>query len=426
MEKTTGTNFKETEIGLIPEEWSAAVLSDVAEIQTGPFGSQLHEADYVEKGTPIITVEHLVNNRIDHAASIPRVSDEDLNRLSKYSLRRGDIVFSRVGSVDRTGYVTEAEEGWLFSGRLLRVRPMQNIDSNFLYYSISQPSIKEHVRSIAVGATMPSLNTKLLAGIPVGVPSISEQHRIASVLSSLDDKIELNRQINANLEKMASALFKRWFVDFEFPDEKGRPYKMSGGKMVETEMGEVPEGWRVGRLGDEFEIIMGQSPNGNTYNEDGKGMPLYQGRTDFGFRFPSRRVYCTEPTRTAKPLDTLISVRAPVGDINMANEECCIGRGVGAIRKNGFSTYTFYTVKSLQSQIAQFDSEGTIFGSINKDSLSDIAFIVPKMSVASSFEKMARSNDEQILSLSYEIDHLTTIRDSLLPRLMSGKIRVNI
>ena len=174
-------------------------ISDIAEVQTGPFGSQLHNEDYTAKGTPIVTVEHLGNRRFSRQ-DLPLVSDDDKKRLSKYSLQEGDIVFSRVGSVDRCSYVTFAENDWLFSGRCLRVRCSNNCHPLFLYYYFCNKYVKQYIKSIAVGATMPSINTKLLAEIPILLPRLEEQKRIANILSSLDDKIELNRRINDNFE----------------------------------------------------------------------------------------------------------------------------------------------------------------------------------------------------------------------------------
>ena len=187
-------------------------LKDLADIQTGPFGSQLHKEDYVEVGTPIVTVEHL-GNRIFTEQNLPKVSDGDRKRLEKYLLSTGDIVFSRVGSVDRCSYVDERHSGWMFSGRCLRIRPSECINPLYLYYYFCLEEVRQFVRNIAVGATMPSINTKLLGEVPVSVPSIQTQRRIAAILSSLDDKIELNNKINANLEQQAQALFKAWFVD---------------------------------------------------------------------------------------------------------------------------------------------------------------------------------------------------------------------
>ena len=199
----------------LPEGWIKGKLRDFADVQTGPFGSQLHKKDYVEEGTPIITVEHLGDNRIV-STNTPFVSEADKIRLSKYSMQTGDIIFSRVGSVDRRALVSELEDGWLFSGRCLRVRvENKSLDSQYLSYFFGNESVKEHIRKIAVGATMPSLNTKILSDIEIILPPLAEQKEIAHILGTLDDKIECNRKMNRTLEAMAEALFKSWFVDFE-------------------------------------------------------------------------------------------------------------------------------------------------------------------------------------------------------------------
>ena len=173
-------------------------LHELADIQTGPFGSQLHKEDYSHIGTPIVTVEHL-GQRVFSEQNLPLVSDADKQRLSKYVLSEGDIVFSRVGSVDRCSFVDAEHDGWMFSGRCLRVRPNSEIWPLYLYYYFCLEGTKQYVRNIAVGATMPSINTKLMGEIPVSFPSINDQKRIASILSALDSRIEINEKINDNL-----------------------------------------------------------------------------------------------------------------------------------------------------------------------------------------------------------------------------------
>src|SRR5262249_51167014 len=154
-----------------------------------------------------------------------------------------------------------------------------------------------------------------------------------------------------------------------------------------SELGPIPKGWHVGKVSDSFGLTMGQSPPGETYNEEGKGLPFYQGRADFGFRFPTRRVFCTSPRRLAKTGDTLVSVRAPVGDINMADEECCIGRGVAAVRhKTGASSFTYYAMENFASEFARFEAEGTVFGSINKQNFSELPFVVMPKEIIEKYE----------------------------------------
>lgn len=237
----------------------------------------------------------------------------------------------------------------------------------------------------------------------LNLPDLPEQKSIASILSSLDDKIDLLHRQNKTLEALAETLFRQWFVE------------------------EADEGWEMGTIEDEFDFTMGQSPLGSSYNEDGKGMVFFQGRTDFGFRFPEPRVYTTEPNRLAKQFDTLISVRAPVGDINMAMEECCLGRGVAAFRYKHdptFHAYTYYKMRSLMAQIKQFEDSGTVFGSIGKDDFKKLENIIPPDKVINKFQSEVAPLDEKIYINTLQIKTLTRLRDTLLPKLMSGEVRV--
>ncbi|MCX6207099.1 MAG: restriction endonuclease subunit S [Bacteroidetes bacterium] len=179
------------------------------------------------------------------------VSDKDKKRLSKYILKEGDIVFSRVGSIDRCTYVSKKEEGWLFSGRCIRVRINEKADARYISFYFRQKYFKEMMLNISVGATMPSLNTSLMDNLPIFLPSKENQQKIAAVLSAFDSKIEINDRINTELEAMAKTLYDYWFVQFDFPNEDGKPYKTSGGKMVwNAELKrDIPEGWEVETFG---------------------------------------------------------------------------------------------------------------------------------------------------------------------------------
>lgn len=214
--------------------------------------------------------------------------------------------------------------------------------------------------------------------------------------------------INDNLEQQAQAIFKSWFVDFE-------PFS-----------NKMPDGWKIGKLSEIAEITMGQSPDGKSYNEDGIGTVFYQGRAEFGLRFPTRRLFTTEPKRMAKKFDTLMSVRAPVGDTNIANEDCCIGRGLAAIHsKDNHQSFVHYTVLALRSQLDVFNGEGTVFGCINRDALNNMEVIIPSEKELNKFEQTVSSLDTEIFNRSEESQNLTNLRDTLLPKLMSGEIDVD-
>ena len=189
------------------------------------------------------------------------------------------------------------------------------------------------------------------------------------------------------------------------------------------------EGWREGKLPDEFIFTMGQSPVGTSFNEEGIGTPMFQGNADFGFRFPSERVYTTEPTRFAEPLDTLVSVRAPVGEQNMALVKCCIGRGVAAFRykaDNNYYTYTYFKIRSLMTEIKQFNDEGTVFGSIGKSDFEALDIIIPPQALIKEFEQTAKPLNDKVIENCKQIYILEKLRDSLLPKLMRGEVRVTV
>ena len=281
---------------------------------------------------------------------------------------------------------------------------------------------------------MPNLNTSILAACPFVVPPLSEQRAIAHILGTLDDKIELNRRMSETLEAMARALFKSWFVDFDPVRAKaegrdpGLPQPLADlfpARFVESELGEIPEEWEVTCVDDEFELTMGQSPPGDTYNQIGDGLPFYQGCADFESRFPKRRVYCTAPTRLAKAGDTLISVRAPVGAINMAGEDCAIGRGVAAVRhKSGSRSFTYQFMGGLEVVFGRFEAEGTVFGSISKKDFRAIPSVAAPRPLVGAFEAMVSPLDDRIETATRESRTLAALRDALLPKLISGELRV--
>jgi type I restriction enzyme S subunit len=206
---------------------------------------------------------------------------------------------------------------------------------------------------------------------------------------------------------MAQAIFKSWFVDFE-------PWG-----------GEMPEGWKEGTISDIANITMGQSPDGASYNEDGIGTVFYQGRAEFSSRFPTRRLFTTQPKRMAAKGDVLISVRAPVGDLNIAFEPCCLGRGLAGIQSNsGCQSFILYTMFALKKQLDMFNGEGTVFGSINKNDMADLPVLIPADEVIRHFEELVNPMDSIIETNYAENCNLQTLRDALLPRLMSGELSV--
>ena len=307
-------------------------------------------------------------------------------------------------------------------------------DVRFIEYLFQ--AMRKQVKSHAYGSAQENINLEVLRKLEFPIPSLETQTKIADYLTILDDRISLLRETNTTLEAIAQALFKSWFVDFDPVHAKMQGRAPEGmdeataalfpDSFEESELGPVPKGWESSTLGKSFELTMGQSPPGDTYNQTENGLPFYQGRTDFGFRFPAKRIYCNAPTRLAEISDTLVSVRAPVGDVNMAIERCCIGRGVAAVRhQSGCVGYTFYAMKNLGTHFKNFDTEGTIFGSINKKDFEALPVVVPSEGVLFAFDEISKATDGSIEINEQKIRALVEIRDTLLPRLISGQLRVN-
>jgi type I restriction enzyme S subunit len=208
--------------------------------------------------------------------------------------------------------------------------------------------------------------------------------------------------LNKNLQAQAQAIYSHMMTD------------------------EADESWPNGLLSDIAIITMGQSPKGDTYNENGAGTVFFQGRAEFGFRFPTRRLYTTDPRRMAQANDVLMSVRAPVGDLNVAYEDCCIGRGLAAIHsKDKHQSFVLYTMFALRDQLDVFNGEGTVFGSINRDALNSMPISIPPREIVDNFEGIVSPMDAEIRNNYEENCRLQTMRDSLLPRLMSGELDVS-
>ena len=411
--------------------WKTYRLGDVADIQTGPFGSQLHNKDYADEGSPIVTVEHL-GNRHFTTQNLPLVSDTDKARLSKYILSEGDIVFSRVGSVDRCSYVSDKEVGWLFSGRCLRVRCNREVYPLYIYYYFCLESVKQYIRNVAVGATMPSINTQIMSEIPISLPSLEEQRRIAGILGAIDDKIENNRRINTNLELQAQALYKQWFVDFEFPNEEGKPYKSSGGKMVDSELGPIPEGWSVIGYCDVVDIKGGGTPPTNNPEFWNGSIPFFTPKdvssdcfvlkteksiTEAGLSNCNSRLYAKNTV--------FITARGTVGKVVMAGCSMAMNQtNYALIGKNGLSQYFVYLLTIALVDKLLKKANGAVFNAITTRDFEGEQIVHPTNFVLGKFIDIISPLYQQVLSIAKENETLATLRDTLLPKLMNGEIKI--
>lgn len=333
--------------------------------------------------------------------------------LSEFSggakFRNGDTIMARITPCLENGKtamvnILEANEVGFGSTEYIVFRAKKGLTiPDFVYYLVCSTFVREPAIKSMVGSSgRQRVQTDVIQNLEIPFPSLPEQEKIASVLMTLDDKIALNNAINNNLEQQAMAIYQQMFTDNPDPT------------------------WAEGSLSDIANITMGQSPSGSSYNEERIGSVFFQGRAEFGFRFPTIRLYTTEPKRMACANDTLMSVRAPVGDLNVAHTDCCIGRGLAAIHsKTNHQSFVLYTMFSLKKQLNVFNGEGTVFGSINRNSLNDMPILIPPDDTIEAFERVVAPMDAAIRNNFDEICRLQEIRDSLLPKLMSGELDVS-
>ncbi|WP_243386672.1 restriction endonuclease subunit S [Bifidobacterium primatium] len=248
-------------------------LGDIAELSTGPFGSQLHKSDYVDEGIPVVMPQDIDSHRTFNAAA--NIDESDYSRLGRHALETNDIVFARRGEVDKHAFIRDDDLPALCGTGCLRVR----IDGNkanpeFISYYLSGPEPRQYLRAHAVGSNMPNLNTGILSDVVITLPNIDQQKNIVALLHAIDEKIETNGKIIAELEAMARTVYDYWFMQFDFLDEHGNPYRSSGGRMVHnpTLNRDIPEGWEVAIANDLVSIDRGISYSAVELSDEGRPM----------------------------------------------------------------------------------------------------------------------------------------------------------
>lgn len=355
-----------------------------------------------EEVTLINTSDVLEGKVLNHA----RVPNKELKGQFKKTFKRNDILYSEIRPQNkRFAFVDFDPMDYIASTKLMVIRAdTTKVLPMYLYYYLESAPVIAELQMLAEtrSGTFPQITFTELSNLTIPVPSISDQEAIVATIKCIEDRMDCNVKINDNLQQQAMALYASMFLD---------------NPALET---------TAGTLKDIADITMGQSPGGSSYNEDGNGEVFYQGRAEFGYRFPTRRLYTTEPKRMAEAGDVLLSVRAPVGDLNVAYERCCIGRGLGAIHgRNGYQSFVLYTMFALRPQLDVYNGEGTVFGSINRNALNDMPIDIPSEDAIAAFEAIARPLDDMIRSNYEENCRLQELRDSLLPRLMSGEVDVS-
>lgn len=405
--------------------WEIAKLGDISKnIQTGPFGSQLHQSDYSECGIPVVMPKDLVGGKISEE-SIARVDKTHVERLCRHKIEVGDILYSRRGDVGRCAHVTKKEEGWLCGTGCLRVTiDSEKADSRFVFFQLQHPDTVGWVEKHAVGATMLNLNTTILSSVPIRLPTLEIQKRIADILSAYDDLIKNNQRQIKLLEEAAQRLYKEWFVDLRFPGHENT-------KIVDG----VPEGWRVASIADICDTVGGGTPSTKIQSYYEKGDILWVTPTDITRNF-SLALLDTEKKITPEglknssanmlPAETiLMTSRASVGFFGMCKYEVCTNQGfISCIpKRENLQMYLLFNLKSRVEEIRQ-KAGGSTYLEISKTVFRELKIILPKDEVLAEYQKNVHDIFDEIYCRTEMIKSLVDMRNRLLPKLMSGEVEV--
>jgi type I restriction enzyme S subunit len=435
--------------GPVPSGWELTTLGDIVErggghVQTGPFGSQLHASDYVPVGVPSIMPVNIGDNRIIEEG-IARITEDDAERLSRHRVLAGDIIYSRRGDVERRALIRPEQEGWLCGTGCLNVRLGNGgVDPRFVSYYLGHPEVRAWILRHAVGATMPNLNTSIMKAIPLLVPPLEEQQAIACILGALDDKIELNRRINETLETMARTIFKSWFVDFDPVRAKATGQQPSGlaphiadlfpDEFEESSLGLIPAVWRVDTILTIGELLSGGTPrtkipeywNGDVKWVSAKDVSGAQGT----FLLDTERTITQEgvensSTKILPELTTIVTARGTVGSYCILAEPMAMNQtnyGLKAMSQDA-DYFVFFALGNLVSQLKQ-RAYGTIFDTVTTRTFETTQIVVPGDAVITKFDQHIRPLMEKIRQNLRQSRTLAALRDTLLPRLISGELRV--
>ena len=406
-------------------KWETTTLGNIASnIQTGPFGSQLHQSDYSEIGTPVVMPKDLINGQITES-SIARVDDSHVVRLSKHQIENGDIIYSRRGDVGRCAYATKKEQGWLCGTGCLRVT-IDNTKavSKYVFYQLQKQETIGWVENHAVGSTMLNLNTSILSSVPICVPELLVQERIVNILSAYDDLIENNQKQIKLLEEAAQRLYKEWFIDLHFP----------GHENTEIVDG-LPEGWRNGRADEFFEITIGKTPpraEKQWFVKGDEGV-AWASISDMGnagaFLFNTSEGLTEDAVANHNmkvvPIGTiLLSFKLTLGRVTITTKPMCTNEAIAHFRINNPEDreYTYSYLKNFE-----YDTLGntsSISKAVNSKIIKAMPFIMPDEFIKVEYSKLVAPIMDDIYTKQKQIISLAEARDRLLPKLMSGEIEL--
>lgn len=400
-----------SELFAVPDAWRWATLGEICHdgggtIQTGPFGSQLHASDYSDEGTPVVMPQDLLDSRVSEAA-VARVSSDHVQRLARHKLAVGDIVYSRRGDVSRKALIGDREAGWLCGTGCLLVRPGENVSGDFIARALTHPATVSWISRHAVGATMPNLNTEILSAVPIVIPPPDEQRRIASVLGALDDKIESNRRLCRALLDVAAEAY-RYAVRSSFSAVIGDLGTVRGGG---TPKSSVDEFWAPAE-------VPWVTPKDMTLLA---GSPVVWG----GERSISKLGLEKSSAKLLPAGTVLYTSRATLGMVAIAQQPLSTNQGFIAVEPAAglSSVLVYFTLCACRDAIAA-KANGSTFLEVNKTNFKSVGCRIPQPATQKQFEGVAEPIIRQVSALERETATLTAVRDALLPKLVSGQIRV--
>lgn len=430
-----------------------AVARGGGNVQTGPFGSQLHAADYVPTGVPSVMPQNIGDNRII-SEGIARITEADARRLEKYRLRQGDIVYSRRGDVERRSLVRLENDGWLCGTGCLRVRfGSGHVVPEYAAYYLGHPAVRQYILANSVGATMPNLNTAILTALPFVLPPLAQQQAIANILSTLDDKIELNRRSNRTLEQLAQSIFRDWFVDFGPIRRRmegsadalvilggliSDPTRSAGvAALFPDRLGDdgLPAGWVKESIGSLADVVGGSTPStdvGEYWNEGSHAWatPKDLSKLDGLYLFDTERTVSDAGlTKTGSGLSptgsVLLSSRAPIGYLAIASIPVAVNQGFIVLRPtSAVPTAMAYFWCKTNMELIKANANGSTFQEISKRSFRPLPALKVPSDLLAAFEALAGPIMSLIEQREAENRTLREMRDFLLPLLLSGKVRV--
>ncbi|MCG2320986.1 restriction endonuclease subunit S [Staphylococcus epidermidis] len=404
-------------------EFNKYKLKDLTVNGKGEYGIGAPAVKYSPNLYKYLRITDIDDNGFINTNQMKSINDKN---EEKYLLKANDIVFARTGNSTGKSYFYNSDDGPLvYAGFLIKfsLNPTKLNPKYLRYYTLTN-EYKGWINQFSIGSTRKNINAKIFGDMVISLPPRYYQDFVVDILDSLERKVKINKQMVANLEELSQTLFKHWFVDFEFPDEDGNPYKSSGGEMIDSELGEIPPDWKVGVLSDMTEIIMGQSPKSDTYNNNKVGLPLLNGASDFKNRNIKPTKYTSAPKKIGHNLDYVFGVRATIGLVTELDGEYAIGRGAGLSKNNEENREFIYEILNQAFTYFERIGSGSVYINISSKDLKQYKLIIPSKQVLMKYHYQLEPIFSELHNRKEQITSLTNLRDTLLPKLMSGELEI--